>query len=181
MGDYSPYHFDILQTVCVSVSRATEPVLVSLLPLSNFYLCLCRLAYSSLPILPFLLFSLLLVGNAQHVGASSLSVFIQSLCHQVRSKYKDLKQTWPGHHLISVQPTTLHIRPVVAWWPLRIKEGQNCHPGRHRGRLQWMQSSGDTKPNLHESDLIGNVQWLQSEQPKESDNPMENPGQKQNL
>ena len=66
------------------------------------------------------------------------------------------------------------------------KEGQNCHPGRYQSRLQWMQSSGDQKfpTNLRDTSQInnpiGNVQCLQSDQPKESEKSMK-PGQKHKL
>ena len=53
-----------------------------LLPLFYFYLCLCRLHWGSLPILPNLLFSLSLVGNIIFAIASwsQLKIVILCLC-----------------------------------------------------------------------------------------------------
>ena len=54
---------------------------------SIFYLCLCRLHWGSLPFLPNLLFSLLLVGNIIFSRASSAQLKIVLLCLCISWKY----------------------------------------------------------------------------------------------
>ena len=159
-------------------------------PTLNLYLCLCRLLHGSLPFLPIHLFYVVfpLARGAPFLRELALfswpEMFVWTSWNKIKTWIKlDLGLDFNYFNQQRVIKAT-----SFAWWPLRAKEGQNCHPGRYWGRLQRMQSSGDQiSTNLrNESDpkssqiqnSIGNVQCHQSDQPKESDKQMEYPGQK---
>ena len=153
-----------LWLLCLSERRA-EASLSSSPPthfyMRIFYLCLCRLVCASLPILPSMLFSLLLVGKPLYGWACSPQLNWIVGTHKRSNTWQVFVQFLPGLDFDSFGQSTRLQDFVVAWWPLRQKEGQNRHPGRHRaaghqqirapGRLQWMRSSRN-KPTFKESE-----------------------------
>ena len=120
-----------LWLLCLSERRA-EASLSSSPPthfsMHIFYLCLCRLVCASLPILPSMLFSLLLVGKPLYGWACSPQLNWIVRTHKRSNTWLVFVQFLPGLDFDSFGQSTRLQDFVVAWWPLRQKEGQKPSP-----------------------------------------------------
>ena len=139
------------------------------LPMHLNYLCLCRLHWSSLPILPIVLFPLLLEGKPFWVELALSPVNLNHLYwHVLKLKYNPnlLVHPKPDLDLEEFICNRLHEVPSLHGDLSDQREGQSRHPGHHwahrLGQNQWMRSSQWSITNLQESDITSPYIRLES-------------------